>query len=144
MSMNHASNSSFPPKNQPAFMLELTHSLLPGIPVYQVHGALADQGWGSLVEACGLEPSHLRVIDFSGVTHCDSQTSDAASFARRLSREGSPMTSSACHVLIAPGDLLFGFCRVIQSHLDMAGQKAAVVRSLTAAQQWLRTEGLIR
>ena len=113
------------------------------MPVLRIHGQLTEAGWPALAEACGKVPGRLRVLDFSGVTHCQTATEDAASFGRRLGRQSAATPEPSCHIMIAPGDLLFGLCRIIQMNLDMARIKAAVFRSVTAATHWLEEENLL-
>ena len=136
-----------PPKSFPApetaLRFDLTHELRNHLPVLQIKGGLTDAGWLQVAEACARLTGPLRVLDFSGVTHCKTTSEDAASFARQLAREKAATPDRPSYVLIAPGDLLFGLCRVIQMNLDMARMKACVSRSVAAATRWLEQENLL-
>ena len=111
-----------------------------GVPILEVGGALGGEGWQVICEACSQLPGRTRVLDFSGVTHCQTSLDDASSFGRQLARQAIFNPMLPCHVLIAPGDLLFGLCRVVQMNLDTAGLSAAVFRSVGAALKWLEQE----
>lgn len=114
-----------------------------GVPILAVRGALSGEGWQVICDACGQLPGRIRVLDFSGVTHCQTSLDDASSFGRQLARQAIFNPMLPCHVLIAPGDLLFGLCRVVQMNLDTAGLNAAVFRSVGAALKWLDEENLL-
>ena len=111
-----------------------------GVPIPAVRGALGGDGWQAICEACCQLTGRILVLDFSGVTHCQTSLDDASSFGRQLARQAIFNPPLPCHVLIAPGDLLFGLCRVVQMNLDTAGLNAAVFRSAGAALKWLEQE----
>ncbi len=111
-----------------------------GVPILSINGALGSEGWQLIREACGPLPGRTRILDFSGVTHCQTSLDDASSFGRQLARQAVFNPMLPCHLLIAPGDLLFGLCRVVQMNLDTAGLNAAVFCSVGAAFKWLEQE----
>jgi hypothetical protein len=111
-----------------------------GVPVLSVSGGLGPEGWPLIREACRQMCGRTRLLDFSGVTHVQTSLDDAAAFGRQLARQSVFNPRLPCHLLIAPGDLLFGLCRVIEMNLDTAGLKAVVFRSVGAALKWLGEE----
>lgn len=111
-----------------------------GLPLLSVSGGLGADGWQVIREACRQMNGRTRVLDFSGVTHVQTSLDDAASFGRQLARQSVFNPRLPCHVFIAPGDLLFGLCRVVEMNLDTAGLTAVVFRSLGAALKWLARE----
>ena len=120
--------------------ITLTRSDEHAVPILSISGALGSEGWQVICEACGTMPGRTRILDFSRVTHCQTSLDDASSFGRQLARQAIFNPMLPCHVLIAPGDLLFGLCRVVQMNLDTAGLHAAVFRSIGAALKWLEQE----
>ncbi len=128
---------------EPALSFELTQQTCHGIPVLQIKGKLTDEGWPVLAQVCGAMSGRIRVLDFTGVTHCGTTSEDAASFGRMVARQSSAAGVRPCLVLVAPGDLIFGLSRVVQMNLDMAGVTAAVFRSVPSAVHWLEEENLL-
>lgn len=122
---------------------ELIRDPLRELPILQIKGKLTDEGWSRIAGATSRMSGPLKVLDFSGITHCQTTSDDAASFGRQLARQKVGPEDTNCHVLVAPGDLLFGLCRVVQVNLDMAGIQAAVFRSVTTATRWLEQENLV-
>ncbi len=111
-----------------------------GLPLLSVSGALGPEGWAVIREACRQMSGRTRLLDFSGVSHIQTSLDDAAAFGRQLARQSVFNPRLPCHVLIAPGDLLFGLCRVIEMNLDTSGLKAVVFRSVGSALKWLAQE----
>ena len=134
---------SFPDPADPGLRFDLTQDPGHGLPVLGIHGALTGTGWTHLAAACSRMTGPLRVLDFTGVTLCRTTSDDAGQFGRQLARQPANHAERPCHVLVAPGDLLFGLCRVIQMNLDMALMKASVVRTTAAATRWLQQENLL-
>jgi hypothetical protein len=132
-----ASPDSLP---QPTSAFSLTASPRHQLPVLRIEGPFSDESWLGLVLICKELEGSVRILDFSGVTHCQTSTDDAAAFGRQLARHAMTSFARPHHVLIAPGDLLFGLCRVIQMNLDMAQIKAGVFRTLDSAVKWLGEE----
>lgn len=113
------------------------------LPVLGLFGHLSEDCWAGLASVCNDLPDPVVVFDFTNVTHCQTSTDDAAAFGRQLARQASATPSRSHHALIAPGDLLYGLCRVIQMNLDMAHLKAGVFRSLDSALKWLKEEKML-
>lgn len=122
-----------PPPQAPELKVTLHGSSRPGLPLLSISGALGPEGWQHIREACSSMTGRIRGLDFSGVTHVQTTTDDAASFGRQLVRQSIFHPRLPRHLFIAPGDLLYGLCRIVAMNLDHAGIGASVFRSLDAA-----------
>jgi len=96
---------------------------------------LDHNGWSELGKACANLRGRHRLLDFSSVTQCHTSLEEAAAFGRDLAR--SAAKDRPIHLMVVPGDLLSGLCRMVQMTLDSACLSAGVFRTVPAALLWL-------
>lgn len=127
----HSNATTIPNAVAEPFTISPLQDTKNGLVGFQIRGPLDDSGWSELGKACANLSGRFRLLDFSPVTQCHTSLEEAAAFGRSLVR--SAAKDRPIYLMVVPGDLLFGLCRMVQMTLDTACLSAGVFRTIPAA-----------